>query len=194
MYFQYPKAHAGVIRDPFDGVADVLSMTHPGGAVKGYRVREVLPRWLGFPNEHFIASLARLTDAQFAAVLSGAEVVDEEGGTGNCDLMEDWADTIEVDNGLDAPFSPARTSPCFWLSEANKQVPPIVANHVYSVTIGTDDKLIVRCHEVASGALVGLWIGGVLDGIDEPPQTVELYWHADAYAGLLSDEIEITYP
>lgn len=64
IYFQYPKSTAIVLRDEFQGEADIVEIPMPGGLpVQIYYVRDVRPRWLGFPNEHLIADLQRVRTA-----------------------------------------------------------------------------------------------------------------------------------
>lgn len=70
LYFEYPKEEDR-LRDVADynrqGKADILVLDFPTGAPRNltYMVRDVQPRWLGFPNEHLMATLDRLSPAEF---------------------------------------------------------------------------------------------------------------------------------
>jgi hypothetical protein len=69
LYLEYDQED-DVLRDKFDynndGNADVVIVYFPTANPRevGYRVRDVQPRWLMFPNEHIMATLERLTPAE----------------------------------------------------------------------------------------------------------------------------------
>lgn len=55
-------------RTPYEGVADVIEIPLPGGnGTVAYQVRDVRPRWLGFPNEHILVDLQRLAPSEWNA-------------------------------------------------------------------------------------------------------------------------------
>lgn len=69
LYFVYPKEDnvlvGGAQRHDMDK-GDTLKIEYPTGSGEFhlFNVEEVFPRWLGFPNEHLMAILRRLTEAQ----------------------------------------------------------------------------------------------------------------------------------
>lgn len=69
LYFVYPKEDnvltGGAQRHDMDK-GDTLKIEYPTGSGEFhlFNVEEVFPRWLGFPNEHLMAILRRLTAAQ----------------------------------------------------------------------------------------------------------------------------------
>lgn len=76
LYFVYPKG-ADVLHDPYDysdaaGPSDVLIIEYPkdSASYRAFKVREVSPRWLGFPNEHLMVSLQRLTQEEMLEIIS----------------------------------------------------------------------------------------------------------------------------
>lgn len=82
MYFEYPKEddrlrdhkdHDGSVRTDAILLSFPTEMTEPleGAREVGFWVREVEPRWLGFVNEHIIASLEKMTPSEIAMVTAG---------------------------------------------------------------------------------------------------------------------------
>lgn len=73
LYLMYPKA-MDILHDPYDyntaDIADVIEIEFPTGSglTRLYAVREVCPRWLGFANEHLIASLKRMSATEAVAI------------------------------------------------------------------------------------------------------------------------------
>lgn len=118
LYFVYPK-ESDLLSDRYDyntgGAADVVAITFPseGGRTRGYRVRECIPRWLKFVNEHLMVSLERLSAAEFDAVVGGGggllsietnfEVMTNLFGVGLADwgIVGDSVAEVEIDDTFD---------------------------------------------------------------------------------------------
>lgn len=86
LYFVYRSIN-DVLRDEIDygntGRSDVISFGFPlrpetAARTVAYRVTDVQPRWLKFTNEHLMATLRKLTPAEWAEVMSGEPVEEEE--------------------------------------------------------------------------------------------------------------------
>lgn len=108
MYFEFPKAPlpSGAPwlfpRDSFNGEPDVLELDLPGSnGLQAYRVREVRGRWIGFPNEHLICDLQRMTAAEWnVETHSPPPAIDPPPLAPPVDLPNQWILSIDcVDNG-----------------------------------------------------------------------------------------------
>jgi len=128
MYFEYPK-DLDVLRDRADrggsGKTDAVSFLFPtdlngafaGQREVGYWVRDVTPRWLGFSNEHIIATLEKMTPGELAMVKAG---VPAPGAPSSLTVLfasatEPYADGLHLANvwlevkdinGVPVPYAP----------------------------------------------------------------------------------------
>lgn len=172
IYFEYPIQSATALRDGFDGIADAVGITFPGGAVKGYRVREVLPRWLGFPNQHMIASLQRLRSDQWALISGDLSPAD-------CSVVEEWPDVLEIDTDSAFPgaFSVTRVGEtCVWQGGDLGWSCGEATEVRFLMTVGAGNRLRIEMYNVTGSLeeLMAVWIGDEIVPPDTPPLSASM--------------------